>query len=493
MKKLVLAIAAAVAGWFAFSRLRSAESGGHLSQRGRTARNAHLAKLSTRAGANYAVHSARRVFASAERRQAMDHAFELKTAEQVVEALGSMKGAMMKIGQMASYLDSGMPAHVREALAALQADAPPMSAELAAAEVRSELGADPTELFAEWDPVPIASASIGQVHRAMTTDGRAVAVKVQYPGIGEAIRADLENADLMFQAMGLMFPGLDPGPLVDELRMRLSEELDYRLEAEHQMLFADYYAGHPYISVPAVLREYSSEAVLTTELAPGARWDEMLRWSQEERNLAAETIYRFVFGSLYRLGLFNGDPHPGNYLFEPGGHVTFLDFGLCKRFTLDEIEVFNRMIRAMVLDHDPKVFRQVVEESGLLAPDAPADDEAIIEYFGHFYELVLEDRVMTVTDDYASDTVRMIFDPTGPQREVQRIANVPPSFVIIQRINLGLVALLGQLAATANWRKLAEEIWPFVDAAPSTSMGRDCRAWAESRRGWTAVDPVPSP
>ena len=490
MRRLLVAAAVVALALVALLRHRPPRPARDLSQSGRSARNTHLAKVGTRASANYAVHSARRAFASAERRQAMDHEFELKTAAQVVEALGEMKGAMMKIGQMASYLDSGMPAHVREALAALQADAPPMSAELAAGQIRDELGALPTELFAEWDPVPIASASIGQVHRAITTDDRAVAVKVQYPGIGEAIRADLDNADMMFQAMGVMFPGLDPGPLVDELKLRLGEELDYRLEAEHQLLFADYYQGHPYITVPAVLPEYSTERVLTTELAPGARWEELVEWSQEERNLAAETIYRFVFGSLYRLGLFNGDPHPGNYLFEPGGHVTFLDFGLCKRFTDDEIEIFNEMIRQMVLERDPAGFRSVIEEVGLLAPDAPVDDETIMEYFSHFYELVIEDEVMTVTDDYASSTVRHVFDPTGGQRDVQRIANVPPSFVIIQRINLGLVALLGQLAATANWRRLAEEIWPFVDAPPSTPMGRDCQVWAQSRRGWTASNPA---
>ena len=259
----------------------------------------------------------------------------------------------MKLGQMASYLDQGMPEHLRAALAQLQADAPPMHTDLAAGVLRTELGHEPAELFETWDPTPIASASIGQVHRAITREGVAVAVKVQYPGVAEAMGADLRNVDLLFTGMGQLFPGLDPGPIVEELRDRLVEELDYALEAKNQELFADHYEGHPTIHVPRVLERYSTSRVLTTELAEGARFDEVVRtWSQPERDLAAETIYRFAFGSLYRLHAFNGDPHPGNYLFRPGGRVTFLDFGLVKHFTEAELAPFEEMIRAMVIEPD---------------------------------------------------------------------------------------------------------------------------------------------
>ena len=162
-------------------------------------------------------------------------------------------------------------------------------------------------------------------------------MKVQYPGVDEAIRADLVNTDLLFRVLGTMFPGLDPAPLVAELRERLTEELDYGIEAANQRLFADWYAGHPFIHVPAVVDELSTARVLTTEFAEGARFADVERWSQDERDLAAETIFRFVFRSIYRLHAFNGDPHPGNYLFRPGGQVTFLDFGLVKRYEAAEV------------------------------------------------------------------------------------------------------------------------------------------------------------
>jgi predicted unusual protein kinase regulating ubiquinone biosynthesis (AarF/ABC1/UbiB family) len=352
-----------------------------------------------------------------------------------------------------------------------------MAPELSAEVLVRELGRAPEQLFAEWDPIPIAAASIGQVHRAMTHDGMPVAVKVQYPGVDEAIRADLGNAGLLFQAMGMMFPGLEPGPLVDELRSRLLEELDYVLEAAHQRLFAAYYAGHPFIHVPKVVDALSSARVLTTELADGARFDEVITWSQTERDLAGETIFRFVFRSLYRLHAFNGDPHPGNYLFHPGGRVTFLDFGLVKRFDAAEVDVFERMIEAMVIDRDVAAFRSVIEAVGLLKPGMPFDDQQVEDYFGHFYEFVLEDQTQTMTPEYATESVRRIFDASGPSGEIIKAANVPPSFVIIQRINMGLYAILGQLLATRNWRRIAEELWPFVDGPPSTPLGQEEAAW----------------
>lgn len=445
------------------------------------ARRRKLAVVGARAGADWAGHRARRVFASAERREQLDTAFELRTAEQVTAALGEMKGALMKLGQMASYLDQGLPEHVRDALAQLQSNAPPMSAELAAGVIRTELGRQPDEVFATWDPVPIASASIGQVHRAMTHDGQAVAVKVQYPGVAEAMASDLSNLGFLFGGLGQLFPGFDPGPVVAELRERLTEELDYANEAANQTLFADEYAGHPYIHVPRVLDHLSTSQVLTTELADGVSFAEVATWSDHERNLAAETIYRFAFGSLYRLRMFNGDPHPGNYLFRPGGQVTFLDFGLVKHFTVAELLPFEQMITAMVIDPDPAEFRRIIERVGLLPEGEPFNDAELVDYFGHFYELVRRPGELTITAEYASESVRRYFDQRGPYGPIMRAVNLPASFVVIQRINLGLYALFGDLRATGDWRRLAEELWPFVAAAPCTPMGEHIARWEASR------------
>ena len=454
---------------------------GPVSATSRGHRSLITAKAATKVGGGWAVHKARRTFADAQRRDELDLAHQVRTATEVAETLGNMKGAMMKLGQMASFLDQGMPEPVREALAQLQQDAPPMSPELASGVIEAELGAAPEKVFAEWDPVPIAAASIGQVHRAMTLDGQAVAVKVQYPGVDEAIRGDLDNAGMLFGAMKAMFPGLDPKPLVAELKDRILEELDYRLEADNQRLFADYYADHPFIHIPGVVAELSTGRVLTTELATGARFAEVVAdWSLEQRNMAGETIYRFVFGSLYRLGAFNGDPHPGNYLFGPDGRVTFLDYGLVKHFEPGDLKPFEEMIQAMVMDHDIAEFRRLVEELGLLRPNPKFTDEQIGEYFGHFYEFVLEDRTVEMTQQYASDTVARFFDASGEHGEIMKAANVPPAFVIIQRINLGIYALLGELGATANWRRIAEELWPWCHGEPSTPLGELEAQWRKA-------------
>ena len=347
-------------------------------------------------GTSLAVHRARRVFADAERRDELDTAFELKTAEQVAEALGQMKGAMMKLGQMASYLDQGLPEHVRDALAELQTDAPPMSPELAADDDPGRARAPiPTDVFAEWDPVPIAAASIGQVHRAITHDGHAVAVKVQYPGVEEAIGADLDNVGpALRRAWARSSPGLDPKPLVAELRDRLVEELDYRIEADNQQLFADYYEGHPTIHVPEVHRALLHRA--GAHHRAGRRRQRSTRctaWSQDERDLAAETIYRFVFGSLYRLHVFNGDPHPGNYLFRPGGQVTFLDFGLVKHFTDAEIDIFG--VDDPGDGHRPRpgrVPRASSRTSACSGRACRSPTRRSSDYFGHFYDFVRRGR-----------------------------------------------------------------------------------------------------
>jgi predicted unusual protein kinase regulating ubiquinone biosynthesis (AarF/ABC1/UbiB family) len=467
-------------------RLATTRAGGGpagLRHGSRRARNTELARLGARVGRTYASTAARKAFASAERAEALDRERELRTAQDVAASLGRMKGALMKIGQMASYLDDGLPEPLRLALGDLLANAPPMSPELAAGVIHDELGAAPDDVFLEWDPEPIAAASIGQVHRALWWDPdggteRAVAVKVQYPGVADAIRADLANADLLGSLMSQLFKGLDPGPMVGEIQARIGEELDYRIEAENQQAFADFYRGHPFVHVPAVIAPLSTGRVLTTELATGAGWDELLTWSQAEKDLAAEAIFRFVFRSLYRFHAFNGDPHPGNYVFRPGGHVSFLDFGLVKHFDEQAMQTFQAMIGSAVLEPDHARFRNAVEDAGLLRRGAPVSTDEVGRYFAHFYEAVRTDQTITWTTAYASATVRRTFDRNSP---IAQYATVPADFVIIQRINLGLYAILGHLGATANYRKIAEELWPMVSGPPSTRMGEAEAAWLAAR------------
>ena len=446
----------------------------------RLGRGAQLARLALRIGGRYLARSPRLVFASVERRGELRHELALRTADDVAEELGSMKGALMKLGQMASYIDEDMPQTFRSAMARLQHNAPPMSPALASSVIEDELGAPPERIFARWDPLPFAAASIGQVHRAITLDGAAVAVKVQYPGIARTILSDVRNVALLRRIAAAAFPGLDTRSLIDELSDRLREEVDYLLEAENQTLFARYYEGHPVIHVPNVVGELSTARVLTSELVAGSRFDEVLQWSQHERDLAAETINRFVSRSLYRLHAFNGDPHPGNYLFHGQGRVTFLDFGLTKHFTAEDLAPLADAVRFLVIENDGARFRASLERAGFLRPGAPVSTEAVVDRFGLFYATVLRDEPMTLTPAYASAIVRRFFDAQGP---LAPYSDVPRAYVILQRINLGLYALLGSLHATANWRRISAEIWPFVNAPPSTPIGEAEARWEQSRKG----------
>ena len=454
-----------------------------IAQLGRFGRNAQLASLGAQVGATFASTGARKLFASAERRVELDHERELKTAEQIADRLGQMKGALMKIGQMASYIDEGLPEPLRAALSQLQSNAPPMSAELARQTIETELGAPIDELFVTFDSDPIAAASIGQVHRAIIIDPstgleRAVAVKVQYPGVDAAITADLRNTELLGMILKQGFGGLDPTDMIEEIKVRLAEELDYELEARNQRSFHAYYRDHPYAHVPEVIDHLCSRRVLTTELVVGSTWAELLTWTQAERDLAAECIFRFVFRSLYRFKAFNGDPHPGNYLFHGDGRVTFLDFGLVKHFTDHELRVFESMVQAAAVHHDDVEYRRIIEDAGMLQRGAPVDTEEAGRYFSQFYQAVREDKVMTWTPEYSSRIVRHTFDRTSP---ISQYATVPKSFVFIQRINLGLYAILGELRATGNYRRMSEELWPMVSAPPSTPMGEAEAAWLAAR------------
>jgi predicted unusual protein kinase regulating ubiquinone biosynthesis (AarF/ABC1/UbiB family) len=442
-------------------------------------RSARVARIGAKVGGTYAANSARKAFASAERRIELDRQRQLTTAAQVAGELGQMKGALMKLGQMASYLDEGLGQPMREALAQLQAHAPPMSPDLAAEVISRELGQSPDKIFVEWDPDPIAAASIGQVHRAVVVDPdlgieRPVAVKVQYPGVDQAIAADLRNADLIGFVLRQGFSGLDPTEMVEEIRVRLTEELDYRQEAKNQQLFADFYRGHPLIHVPEVLHRFSTARVLTTELVNGRPWAEQRTQDQATRDHIGEVLFRFVFRSLYTMRAFNGDPHPGNYLFHPDGRITFLDFGLVKHFSGSEMDTFTSMVKAAAVDHDASRFRSILEGAGMLTPGAPVETDDVGRYFSKFYEPVREDREIVWTPEYASALVRHTFDRSSP---ISQYATVPKAFVFIQRINLGLYALLGELRSHGNYRQIASELWPFMQAPPTTEIGKAEAGW----------------
>ena len=268
--------------------------------------------------------------------------------------------------------------------------------------------------------------------------------------------------------------------MVAEIKERLIDELDYSLEAVNQQAFADFYRGHPFIHVPDVLASHSTAQVLTSELVDGATWQEMIEWPQDERDLVGECLFRFVFRSLYGMHRFNGDPHPGNYLFHGGGKVTFLDFGLVKRFTDDEMATFVGMVKAAAYDHDVPTFRRDRRRGRDAAPRRTGrrrGDRRVLQP-------VLRERQRRqgghVVVEYASRIVRHTFDRTSP---ISQYATVPRAFVFIQRINLGLYALLGELRATGNYRRMAEELWPFVQGPPSTPMAEAEQPWLTERRG----------
>jgi predicted unusual protein kinase regulating ubiquinone biosynthesis (AarF/ABC1/UbiB family) len=235
-----------------------------------------------------------------------------------------------------------------------------------------------------------------------------------------------------------------------------------------------------------VLDELSSRRVLTTEFADGVRFSKVLAWSDEERQLAAETLYRFAFGSIYGLAAFNGDPHPGNYLFQPGGRVTFLDFGLCKRFTPEEVDYMSEMTEAMAIEHDIGKFRKILTEIQILPEEVtvegrPVTEDELAEYFGHFWEFVLHEGEAEMTPEYASQSVRRFFDLSAPHAAITRQANLPPFMVIVQRINLGLFALFGDLRARNDWRAIAEDLWPFAEPSSLTPMGERIAEWEAQR------------
>ncbi len=442
--------------------------------RARLARLARMGGLSARLATSAAGARLRRLVTRRSRRAAYDEARRRRDAEAVTRAMGEMKGAFMKLGQMLSFVSDSVPAEYRAALASLQAKAPPLEFPAIRAVVEDELGAPLERRFARFDPRPLASASIGQVHRARLPGGEEVAVKVQYPGVADAIGADLANVSVLYRAVALMYPALDPGPVVAELRDRIGEELDYRREAASQEAFGTLYAGHPFIRVPRVFASHSTGRVLTSELVVGRTFAEVAAGDPAGRERFAEVLYRFVFGSLIRFSVFNGDPHPGNYLYTPGGEVVFLDFGCVKRFP----DAMMRPWRSLVVAHlDGRVaeFRELACQLGFIAADSPIDADLLYEYFAYFYEPFRTDQVYTFTPEYNARSLGMVFRPSGRFAGMSRRLNMPPDFVFVNRIQWGVYSILCALGATGNWHRIHREY--LCDEPPSTELGRVDQAY----------------
>ncbi|MDQ2827238.1 MAG: AarF/ABC1/UbiB kinase family protein [Actinomycetota bacterium] len=452
----------------------------------RLERQARVWRLSARRSVAWAVIKVRGRGASDEKRAQLEEQFAIRTAEDVAQVLGGMKGAIMKAGQMISFIADGLPPEAQAALATLQADVPPMAPSLAEGVIRSELGADPEKLFLDWDPVPVAAASIGQVHKAVMPDGRLVAVKVQYPGVDKAITSDLDNAEFLYGLFAsFALKNMDVKPMVDELRARMGDELDYRLEAVCQKEFADRYRGHPFIHVPDVIPERSSRRVITSDWVEGLSWKDFLDTSTpEQKHVAAEVLFRFAEGSIWHHRVFNGDPHPGNYRFHPDtGKVTFLDFGLVKRWAPGELEGLSPILDH-ILAQDPEGTLKAVVASGFLPPDHGLSAERLYEYCTLPY-LPFQADEFTYSSEFVGQTLQRMLDLQGEYSDVIRSLNMPPSYVILDRVVWGMSALFGRMGVTHRWGDLLDEY--LHEAPPSSELGR---AEAEWRRRRLAAAPA---
>jgi predicted unusual protein kinase regulating ubiquinone biosynthesis (AarF/ABC1/UbiB family) len=445
----------------------------------RFARSAKVWKLSARNSARYAVSRARGIGSAEERRAELDEQFAIRTAEDVAKELGEMKGVLMKAGQLVSFIFEALPDEAQEALATLQADAAPMAPTLAAQVVTGDLGRAPERVFLDWTDMPVAAASIGQVHRAVTPDGRDIAVKVQYPGVHEAIESDLDAAEVMYAMFSaMMLKGLDAKGLVDELRDRMREELDYSREAGNLAEFEARFQGHPWVRIPKLVPEYCTDRLLTTEWVDGMTFDEFRRTESEQtKQRAGEVVWRFAQNAIHHYGIFNGDPHPGNYKFHHDGSVTFLDYGLVKRWSPGEWDTLKPTMDAIIIDRDPDLLVQRMEAANFLRSGHGLDPALVFDYVSKPYVPYLSDE-FTYTREWMRDTLGVIFDVQGPHAPVIENLNMPPSFVILDRVVWGVSAILGKLEARGPWRAMLMEY--IADGPPATDLGAAEAAWSAS-------------
>jgi predicted unusual protein kinase regulating ubiquinone biosynthesis (AarF/ABC1/UbiB family) len=443
-------------------------------------RGARLAGQTSRSALRF-VGTRAKAFAAPEKAGEFLEGFHQQTARQLVEMLGEMKGAAMKVGQLASFYEFAAPgeylATYADAMTMLQSSAPPMDPEASKRVIEEEFGCPVDELFETFTDEAVASASIGQVHRATLPTGEVVAVKVQYPGVDEAVRSDMKNVGAMTKLAVAVAPNLDPREVAREVRERVFEELDYTLEARNQARFHELFEGHPFVVVPKVYPAYCRTRVITQEFIEGGTFMKAFELPQEDRDRIGEMLFRFFYGCFNRFQVFSADPHPGNYLLLDDGRIAFLDFGLVREIDTRTLRLLIELVVAL-MDDDKQRGGTALEGLGILNSRTPEID-AVWHHLKALNAPVMEDRDFLIDRPLVQEIAAAGFDPRSEAFQTLRKVGMPGVILTFNRMSFGVASLLGRLEATRNWQRIAREMW--AGEPPSTELGRREDAWLRRR------------
>ena len=414
--------------------------------------------------------------------------FQQRTAQQLFKVLGELKGGAMKAGQALSVFEAALPEEIagpyRAALTKLQDAAPPMPAATVHRQLARELGPGWRSSFREFDDRPAASASIGQVHRATWHDGRDVAVKVQYPGAGGALISDLNQLSRFSRLFAIVSPGLDIRSLLQELRARVVEELDYRLEGAYQRAFAEAYRGDPTIKVPEVVDV--SERVLVTEWVEGTPLSSIIAdGDQPARNQAGLLLVRFLYSGPGRVGLLHADPHPGNFRILPDGRLCALDFGAVNRLPQGLPEPIGRLARLALAGEGEAVLTGLRAE-GFVPPTFEVDAGAVLDYVGPILEPIAE-PTFAFSRSWLRTQATRLADPRSPAAQLGRQLNLPAGYLLIHRVTTGTIGVLCQLGSSGPFRAEVEQ-WQPGFASPRSKAGRHAASMGDQARPLPKLD-----
>lgn len=427
--------------------------------RGAVSRTARLASLPLGAAGRATLGIGKRL--SGVSSEEVSAELQQQTAEQLFAVLGQLKGGAMKLGQQLSIFEAAVPEEMagpyREALVKLQEAAPPMPVRTVHAVLAQQLGGSWRERFREFDDTPAAAASIGQVHRATWRDGRDVAVKIQYPGAGTALMADLNQLARFARMFAVLFPGMEVKPLIAELKLRAEEELDYGLEADAQRAFAAAYAGDDQIVVPRVVA--SAPKVIVSEWLEGIPLSRVIAdGTREQRNRAGLLMSVLHFSGPQRAGLLHADPHPGNYRLVPDGRLGVIDFGATARLPGGHPEPIGRLVRWALEGRAEDVLADLRAE-GFVRESIEVDAQGVLDFLLPFLAPVSAPSFQ-FNRAWMQEQANRIGDPRSDASRLGRQLNLPPAYLLIHRVTMGSIGVLCQLDAEAPYRGVCEEWLP---------------------------------